>query len=388
VTNERSIVTSIITRIAIDVSMLDFFHVKTDPETGAFLEIIDSGLNSCLRLEANIDQSSLEFMQDLVETLCQGDGVLAIVPTDTTLNPNVTGSYDVTTMRVGRIVQWKPQDVDVVVYDDEDGRHKTLLNMSKQIVAIVQNPLYQVMNQPNSTLQRLVRKLNLLDVVDEKAGSGKLDILIQLPYTIRTEAKADQAEKRRKQIEAQMQNSVYGIAYIDAAEHVTQLNRPAENNMLAQVEYLTKMLYGQLGMTEEVINGTADEATMLNYHNRTVDPIAQAIALAMKRRFLTKTGRTQGQSIEVFRDPFKYATLSQVAEATDKFSRNEVLTSNEIRGKIGMRPSSEKSANKLANPNMPQTPAVGANPKLAIEAPKQQPVELKQVKKGELQNGT
>jgi hypothetical protein len=291
-------------------------------------------------------------------------------------------------MRVGRIVQWKPQDVDVVVYDDEDGRHKTLLNMSKQIVAIVQNPLYQVMNQPNSTLQRLVRKLNLLDVVDEKAGSGKLDILIQLPYTIRTEAKADQAEKRRKQIEAQMQNSVYGIAYIDAAEHVTQLNRPAENNMLAQVEYLTKMLYGQLGMTEEVINGTADEATMLNYHNRTVDPIAQAIALAMKRRFLTKTGRTQGQSIAVFRDPFKYATLSQVAEATDKFSRNEVLTSNEIRGKIGMRPSSEKSANKLANPNMPQTPAVGANPKLAIEAPKQQPVELKQVKKGELQNGT
>lgn len=350
--NERSIISSIYTRLSIDVASVDIRHVRLD-ENGRYAEDIDSGLNNCLTLEANIDQGARAFKQDIALTLFD-KGVAAIVPVDTTINPSVSGSFDIKTMRVGEIVAWHPKHVRVSVYNEAVGRREEV-TLEKKFVAIVQNPLYSVMNEPNSTLQRLIRKLNLLDVVDEQSSSGKLDLIIQLPYTIRSEARRQQAEQRRKDIEIQLKGSKYGIAYTDATEKITQLNRPAENNLLKQVEYLTNMLYGQLGLTEEIMNGTADEKVMLNYYNRTIEPILSAIVEAMKRTFLTKTARSQGQSIMFFHDPFKLVPVSQMAEIADKFTRNEIATKNEIRQVIGWKPSKDPKADQLRNSNIPQT---------------------------------
>jgi putative sterol carrier protein len=349
--NERSIISSIYTRLSVDVAAVDIRHVRLDDE-GRYKEDIDSGLQNCLTIEANIDQAARAFRQDAAMTLFD-KGVIALVPVDTDLDPQVTGGYDILTMRVGDIVQWFPAHVRVSIYNDQTGRREDVLLEKKQ-VAIIENPLYSVMNEPNSTLQRLIRKLNLLDSVDEASSSGKLDMIIQLPYVIKSEARAQQAEKRRKDIEFQLKGSQYGIAYTDGTEKITQLNRPAENNLLKQVDYLTQMLYGQLGITAEVMNGTADEKAMLNYINRTIEPVLGAIAEAMKRRFLTKTGRTQGQSIEYFRDPFKLVPMSELAELADKFTRNEIVSSNEFRGFIGMKPSADPKADQLVNSNMPQ----------------------------------
>lgn len=350
--NERSIISSIYTRLSIDVASVDIRHVRLDNE-GRYKEEIDSGLNSCLNLEANLDQAARAFRQDIALTLFD-KGVVAIVPTDTTLNPVETGGYDILTLRVGEVVQWYPKHVRVSLYNENTGRREEL-TLEKRFVAIVENPLYSVMNEPNSTLQRLIRKLNLLDAVDEQSASGKLDLIIQLPYVIKSEAKRAQADQRRKDIEFQLKGSRYGIAYTDGTEKITQLNRPAENNLMAQIEYLTGMLYGQLGLTEEIMNGTADEKSMLNYINRTIEPVLGAITEAMKRSFLTKTARSQRQSIEYYRDPFKLVPMSDLAEMADKFTRNEILTSNEFRQFIGMRPSSDPKADQLRNSNMPQS---------------------------------
>lgn len=349
--NERTIVQSIYTRIGIDVASVKIRHVRTD-DNERYLEEIPSGLNECLRLEANIDQAATAFRLDLMANLFD-TGVAALVPVDTTLNPETTGGYDIKTMRVGQITQWYPNHVRVSVYNEKIGKRQEVI-LEKKVVAIIVNPLYSVMNEPNSTLQRLIRKLNLLDVVDEQSGSGKLDIIIQLPYVIKSEARRAEAERRRQDIEMQLKGSQYGIAYSDATEKITQLNRPAENNLLKQVEYLTGLLYSQLGLTEEVMNGTADEAAMLNYHNRTIAPILDAILEEMNRKFLTKTARTQNQAIQHFRDPFKLVPLSQIAEIADKLTRNEILSSNEVRSVIGFRPSSDPKADELRNSNMPQ----------------------------------
>jgi hypothetical protein len=358
--NERSIVTSIYTRIAVDVASVDLRHVRLDDQN-RYIGDMDSGLNNCLSLEANIDQTGRALIQDLVETMCN-NGVIAAVPIDTTLNPKI-GSYDILTMRIGEITQWWPKHVRVSLYNEETGRREEV-TVEKRRVAIVQNPLYAVMNEPNSTLQRLIRKLSILDAIDEQSGSGKLDLIIQLPYTIKTETKRQQAQQRRSDIEKQLQNSRYGIAYADATEKVIQLNRPAENNLLKQVEYLMTMLYGQLGLTEEVMNGTAEEAAMLNYLNRTIEPILGAIAGEMKRKFLTRTAITQKQSVEYFRDPFKLVPMKDLAELADKFTRNEIVSSNEFRGFIGMKPSKDPKADMLVNSNMPQAAPVdpAANP--------------------------
>lgn len=353
--NERSIVTSIYTRISIDIASVLIKHVKLDDQD-RYLEDVKSGLNNCLTLEANLDQAARAFRQDIAMTLCT-NGVAAIVPVDTTMNPNATASYDILTLRVGEVVQWYPKHVRVSVYNEEKGRRQEII-LSKSVVALVENPLYSVMNEPNSTLQRLIRKLNLLDGVDEQAASGKLDLIIQLPYVIKSEARRQQAEQRRNDIEFQLKGSKYGIAYTDGTEKITQLNRPAENNLLGQIEYLTKMLYGQLGITEEVMNGTADEKAMLNYWNRTIEPIADAIVEAMKRTFLTKTARSQKQSIEYFRDPFKLVPINNIAEIADKFTRNEIMSSNEIRQIVGMKPANDPKADQLVNSNMPQGAAV------------------------------
>lgn len=349
--NERTIVQSIYTRIGIDVASVKIRHVRTD-DNERYLEEIPSGLNECLRLEANIDQAATAFRLDLMANLFD-TGVAALVPVDTTLNPETTGGYDIKTMRVGQITQWYPNHVRVSVYNEKIGKRQEVI-LEKKVVAIIVNPLYSVMNEPNSTLQRLIRKLNLLDVVDEQSGSGKLDIIIQLPYVIKSEARRVEAERRRRDIEMQLKGSQYGIAYSDATEKITQLNRPAENNLLKQVEYLTGLLYSQLGLTEEVMNGTADEAAMLNYHNRTIAPILDAILEEMNRKFLTKTARTQNQAIQHFRDPFKLVPLSQIAEIADKLTRNEILSSNEVRSVIGFMPSSDPKADELRNSNMPQ----------------------------------
>lgn len=352
---EKSIIGSIYNRIGIDVAANKIRHVRLD-DNDQFQEIIKSGLNDCLSVEANIDQTGRAFIQDVAMTMFD-EGVVAIVPIDTDVNPlPITGGYDIRSLRVGKITQWYPRHVKVDVYDDrpnEGGRHRELV-FPKDSVAIVENPLYSVMNEPNSNLQRLIRKLNILDAVDEQSGSGKLDIIIQLPYTIRTEVKREQAEQRRKDIEMQLAGSRYGIAYTDGTERITQLNRPSENNLLKQVEYLQNLLYGQLGLTQSVFDGTADEATMLNYYNRTLEPILGAIVGALKRVFLTKTARSQGQSIEFYRDPFKLVPVSQLAEIADKFTRNEILTSNEVRGIIGFRPSTDAKADQLVNSNIPQ----------------------------------
>ena len=353
---ERSVVASIITRIAIDTAAIDMKHVKQDEE-GRYLQDMKSGLNNVLTLEANIDQTSRDFLQDIVQSLLE-EGSVCVVPVETTIDPRYSDSYQINTMRVGKIVQWYPQHVKVDLYNDQTGKHQEV-TLPKKMVAIVMNPLYAVMNEPNSTLQRLIRKLALLDVVDEQSSSGKLDLIIQLPYVVKSQTRKDQAEERRKQIEAQLTGSKYGIAYTDGTERITQLNRPVENNLLKQVEFLTTMLYGQLGITEEVLKGTADEKTMLNYYNRTIEPILSAISLEFKRKFLTKTARSQGQSIEFYRDPFRLVPVNDMAEIADKFTRNEIMTSNEVRQAIGMKPSDDPKADELVNSNLYSDPSAG-----------------------------
>lgn len=349
--NERTIITSVLNRIAMDVAAVDIRHVKLDDDN-RFLEEIDSGLNNCLSLEANIDQTGRAFIQDVVMSMLD-EGCVALVPTDTTTNPNtgMPGSFDIDKIRTGKITQWYPGYVKVNVYNEITGQKQEIM-MSKRSVAIVENPLYAVMNEPNSTLQRLIRKLSLLDQVDESTSSGKLDMIIQLPYVIKTEARRQQAESRRADIEKQLTGSKYGIAYTDGTEHITQLNRPVENNLMHQIEYLTSMLYSQLGITQEIMNGTADDKAMLNYQNRTIEPILSAIADEMKRKFLTKTARSQSQSIEFFRDPFKLVPVSDLAEIADKMTRNEIMTSNELRQIVGMKPSDDPSADELRNKNL------------------------------------
>jgi hypothetical protein len=356
--NERSIVSSIYNRIAIDVADLVVKHVRLD-EQDRFDEEIKSGLNSCLTLEANIDQAARHFRQDFVMSLFD-EGAIAIVPVDTTINPNVSGSFDIQTMRIGKIIRWSPERVRVLVYNEKVGMREEV-TLPKRHTAIVENPLYAVMNEPNSTLQRLIRKLNLLDVVDEQTSSGKLDMIIQLPYVIKSDARRQQAEQRRKDIEFQLKGSQYGIAYTDGTEKITQLNRASENNLLKQVEYLTELLYSQLGITKEVMDGTASQAVMLNYYNRTIKPIIQALVEAMNRAFLTKTARTQRQSIMYFYDPFALLPVDQLAEIADKFTRNEIMSSNEMRAVVGRPPVKDRKADQLRNSNMP-------NDKLGLEA--------------------
>lgn len=365
--NERSIVAAVYMRLGIDVAAVDMRHVRLD-DNNRYLEDIPSGLNECLTLEANIDQGARAFRQDLAMTLFD-KGVVALVPIDTSLNPLSTGNFDIRTMRVGEIVQFYPRHVRVSVWNDTLGRRQEI-TVPKTSTAIVENPLYQVMNEANSTLQRLIRKLNILDAVDEASSSGKLDLIIQLPYTIKSEARKDQAETRLRDIEMQLKGSKYGIAYADATEKITQLNRPAENNLMTQIEYLTKMVYGQLGLSEAVFNGTAAENEMLNYYNRTIEPILTAITEAMRRAFLTKTARTQKQSVLFFRDPFKNVAVGDIAEIADKFTRNEILSANEIRGVIGFKPSTDAKADQLVNSNMPQpAPADAAAPVAEASAP-------------------
>jgi hypothetical protein len=347
--NEQSIVTSVYNRIALDTAAIDLMHIRLD-ENERFLETITSGLNNCLTLEANIDQTARAFMQDIVMSMLD-EGSVAIIPVDTTFDPEITGSYDILTMRTGKILEWYPQHIKVRVYNERTGQ-KEDITVPKSIAAIIENPLYAVINEPNSTMQRLIRKLNLLDFIDEQSSSGKLDLIIQLPYVIKSEARRQQAENRRKDIERQLTGSKYGIAYTDGTEHITQLNRPVENNLMSQIEYLTSMLYSQLGITQGVLDGTADDKTMLNYYNRTIEPIISAIADEMKRKFLTKTARSQKQSIAFFRDPFKLVPVSEIAEIADKFTRNEIMSSNEIRQIIGMKPSDDPKADELRNKNL------------------------------------
>lgn len=347
--NERSIVTSVYNRIALDVAALNVQHVRLDGN-GRFLSVIDDGLNNCLTLEANVDQTARSFIQDVVISMFD-EGSVAIVPVDTTTDPNVSGSYDIQSLRVGQILDWYPQHIRARVYNEQTGRKEDIV-VPKSAVAIIENPLYAVINEPNSTMQRLIRKLNLLDVIDEQSGSGKLDLIIQLPYVIKTEARRQQAENRRKDIENQLSGSKYGIAYTDGTEHITQLNRSVNNNLMSQIEYLTSMLYSQLGITQSILDGTADEKTMLNYNNRTIEPIISAIVDEMKRKFLTKTARSQHQSISFFRDPFKLVPVNNIAEIADKFTRNEIMTSNEIRQVVGMKPSEDPRADELRNKNL------------------------------------
>lgn len=347
---ERSIISAIYTRIAVDVAALTFQHARVN-ENGKFVESIDSGLNDCLNVEANLDQTGRALIQDLVMSLCD-EGCVAVVPVDTSIDPK-KGAFSIDSLRVGQIIQWYPDMVMVRLYNEHTGTKEDVI-VPKKSTAIIENPLYAVMNEPNSTLRRLIHKLNILDAIDEQSGSGKLDLIIQLPYVIKTEARRKQAEMRRKDIEMQLEGSKYGIAYTDGTEHITQLNRPAENNLLEQVTYLTNMLYAQLGLTESIFNGTATEAEMLNYHNRTVEPIAAAITAEMTRSFLSKTARTQGQRVLFFRDPFKLAPVNQIAEIADKFTRNEILTSNEVRAIIGYKPSDDPRADELRNANINQ----------------------------------
>lgn len=349
--NERTIITSIYNRIALDVAAIQIQHVKLD-ENGRYLETINKGLNNCLTLSANVDQTGRAFIQDVVMSMLD-EGCVAIVPVDTTINPITHDSYDINTLRVAKILEWRPYSVKLRCYDERTGIYKEIF-MPKSAVAIIENPMFAVMNEPNSTLKRLLRKMIILDAVDEQTGSGKLDLIIQLPYTIKTQTRRDQAEDRRKDIERQLSNTKYGIAYIDSTEHITQLNRSLENNLLKQIEYWTNQLYAQLGLTEAILNGTASEEEMLNYYNRTVEPIVAAIADEMKRKFLTQTARSQRQSVNYFRDPFKLVPINQIAEVADKFTRNEILTSNEIRQIVGMHPSKDPNADALRNSNISQ----------------------------------
>lgn len=350
--NERSIVTSVYNRIALDVAAINIQHVQLD-ENGRFLRAMDSGLNNCLNLEANVDQSGRAFIQDVVMSLFD-EGCIAIVPVDTNIDPTESSGIDILSMRVAKIVNWYPQHVRLRLYDDQTGLKKEI-TLPKNTVAIIENPLYAVINEPNSTMQRLIRKLNLLDAVDEQSSAGKLDLIIQLPYVIKSEARKQQAEQRRRDIERQLAGSKYGIAYTDGTEHITQLNRSVENNLMKQIEYLTSMLYSQLGITQTILDGSADDKTMLNYYDRTVEPIVSAIVDEMKRKFLSKTARTQGKSIMFFRDPFKLVPVSELAEIADKFTRNEIATSNEIRQVIGWKPSDDPKADELRNSNLNQS---------------------------------
>lgn len=349
--NERSIITTIYNRIAIDVAAIDIKHCRLD-ENRRYIEDVQSGLNECLSVEANIDQTGSAFIQDIVLSMLD-EGVVAIVPVDTSLNPNVTSSYDILSMRVGKITEWWPKDVRVELYNDSTGLKQEII-LPKRQVGIIENPFYAICNERNSTLQRLKRKLSLLDITDEQTASGKLDLIIQLPYVVKTEARREQADRRRKDLEEQLSGSKYGIAYADGTEKITQLNRSLENNLLKQIEYLTEEVYSQFGITKEVLNGTADEKTMLNYNNRTIEPIVSAITEELRRKFLTKTARTQGQSITYFRDPFKLVPVNDIAEIADKFTRNEIMTSNEIRQIIGMKPSNDPKADQLVNSNISQ----------------------------------
>ena len=347
--NERTIVTAVFTRIALDAASINIKHVKLDDNDRMF-ETVNSGLNYCLNVEANKDQSGRAFLQDCFMSMLD-EGCVAVVPVDTSLNPKLTGSYDILTMRTGKIITWYPDQVKVRLYNDVKGKQEDII-LPKSVVGIIENPFYAIMNEPNSVLQRLIRKLNLLDVIDEQTGSGKLDLIIQLPYVIRSKTQQLQAEKRRAAIEEQLTGSRYGIAYTDGTEHITQLNRSVENNLMSQIEYLTSMLYSQLGITTSIMDGTADEKTMLNYYNRTIEPIVSAFVDEFKRKFLTKTARSQRQSIMFFRDPFKLVPVSEVSEMADKFTRNEIMTSNEIRQVIGMKPSDDPNADILRNKNL------------------------------------
>ena len=368
--NERSIITSVYNRIALDVAAITIQHVRLDDE-GRFTSVMNTSLNSCLSLEANLDQTGRAFIQDIVQSMLD-EGCVAIVPVDTDDDPE-EGSWKIETMRTGKILEWYPQHVKVRVYNEQTGKKEDVL-VPKRTVAIVENPFYAVMNEPNSTMQRLIRKLNILDAIDEQSGSGKLNLIIQLPYVIKTEARRQQAEKRRKDIEEQLSGSKYGVAYTDGTEHVVQLNRPVDNNIMSQIEYLTSMLYSQLGLTQSIMDGSADDKTMLNYLTRTVEPILSAIVDEMKRKFLSKTARSQKQSILFFRDPFKLVPVSEIAEIADKMTRNEIMTSNEIRQKIGMTPSKDPNADKLRNSN--------------LSAPKEESIEQTISKEDKVQNGS
>lgn len=352
--SERSIINSIINRISIDASSIDIKHVRLD-ENQRYAEDVNSGLNNCLTLEANLDQTSRAFFQDVVTSMLD-EGCVAVIPVDTSIDPRNTDSYDILSLRTGKILEWYPKHVRVQVYNERTGRKEEIV-VEKRTTAIIENPMYSVMNECNSTMQRLIRKLALLDITDESTASGKMDLIIQLPYTIKTETRKAQAESRKKDIEMQLATSKYGIAYIDSTEKITQLNRSVENNLMKHVEYLTSMLYSQLGLTAEVMNGTADEQTMLNYNNRTIEPILSAIVDEFKRKFLTKTARTQSQSIEFFRDPFRLVPVNNIAEIADKFTRNEIMTSNEIRQIVGMKPSKDPKADELRNKNLSQSNA-------------------------------
>lgn len=347
--NERSIVTSVYNRIAMDIAAIKIRHVYTDDD-GNFVSFINSGLDNCLSFEANIDESGRSFIQDVVLSMLD-EGVVAIVPIDTDIDPDITKGYDVLSMRTGQIIDWYPRHVRVRVYDDRTGQKRDVL-MAKSNVAIVENPLYSIVNEPNSTMQRLIRKLVLLDAIDEQSGSGKLDLIIQLPYVVKSDARKKQAEERRADIEQQLTGSKYGIAYTDGTEHITQLNRPVENNLMNQIEYLTSMLYSQLGINQSVLDGTADDKAMTNYYARTCEPIVSAIVDSLKRTFLSKTARTRKQSIMYFRDPFSLVPLSELSELADKLTRNEIMSSNEIRQKIGLKPSNDPDADKLKNKNI------------------------------------
>ena len=350
--NERTIVTSVYNRIALDAAAIEIRHVKMD-DNNRFLDYINSGLNNCLSVEANIDQTARNFIQDIVSSLLD-EGCVAVVPIDTSFDPNVTNSYDIQTMRVGKITQWYPDKVTVLLYNDSTGL-KQEVTIPKRQVAIIENPLYAVMNEPNSTMQRLIKKLSLMDSADEEIASGNLDLIIQLPYAVKTESRRNLAESRRKEVEEQLNGSRYGVAYIDGTEHVTQLNRPVENNLMKQVEYLTAQLYSQLGLTQTIMDGTADENTMNNYYNRTIEPILSAIVDEFNRKFLTKTARTQKQAIMYFRDPFRLIPVTSISEMADKFTRNEIMTSNEVRQLIGFKPSSDPNADELRNKNLSQS---------------------------------
>lgn len=368
--NERSIVTSLYNRIALDVAALQYQHVRLD-ENNRFISAIPSGLNECLTVESNIDQTGRALIQDTVMSMLD-EGCVAIVPIDTTFDPSITNSYDINSMRVGKIMQWFPQHIRTQVYNEKTGIREEI-TVSKRTVSIIENPLYAVINEPNSTMQRLIRKLNLLDAVDEQSGSGKLDLIIQLPYVIKTAARKLQAEERRTDIESQLMGSKYGIAYTDGTEKITQLNRSVDNNLMAQITYLTTMVYSQIGMTQSILDGTADEKTMLNYYNRTIEPFASAICDEMKRKFLTKTARSQFQSILFFRDPFKLVPVSDLAEIADKFTRNEITSSNEIRQVIGMKPSKDPKADELRNKNLNEAAAKPEEaPKKELEKPKEE----------------
>lgn len=363
--NERSIVTSVYNRIAMDVASIAIKHCRID-DNGRYVEDIKSGLNECLTLEANIDQTGRSFIQDVVMSMFD-EGAVAIVPVDTSFDPTKSNSYDILSMRTGKILEWYPAHVKVEVYNDRIGKKESIV-LPKRSVAIVDNPLYAVINEHNSTMQRLVRKLNILDAIDEQSGSGKLDLIIQLPYVIKTDARKDQAEKRRKDIEEQLKGP-YGIAYTDGTEKITQLNRPVENNLMKQIEYLVNQLYSQIGMTPSVLDGTANEREMLNYNNRTIEPIISAIADAMKRRFLSKTARTQGQTIMFFREPFKLVPVNDIAEIADKLSRNEILSSNEIRQILGFKPSNDPHADELRNSNINHPDENEMSPEALLEEP-------------------